>query len=50
LSRNRTPFTFVDHLDENNIWAKSIFTKAKSIFTKAKSYLVISRVLGGDLC
>ena len=38
LSRNRTPFTFVAHLDENNIWAKSIFTKAKSIFTKAKSY------------
>ena len=32
LSRNRTPFTFVDHLDENNIWAKSIFTKAKSYF------------------
>ena len=28
LSRNRTPITFVDHLDENNIWAKSIFTKA----------------------
>ena len=28
----------MDRLDENNIWAKSIFTKAKSIFTKAKSY------------